>query len=97
VYVSELWWTAGSSSYRRGRIEHDELGRVSVYTVEGQLVARWGGEPDPCAAGNFCAPHGLCVDSRGDVYVAEVTYTFAAQNNLVPSDCHTFQKFTRVR
>jgi hypothetical protein len=67
-----------------------------VYTVDGQVVARWGGEGDPCAPGNFCAPHGLCVDSQGDVYVGEVSYTFAASRGKVPRDCHMFQKFTRV-
>jgi len=24
-------------------------------------------------AGQFCAPHGLAIDSHGDLYVAEVT------------------------
>jgi hypothetical protein len=39
------------------------------------------------------APHDIAVDSRGDVYVAEVTHTFAGKAGLVPPDCHTFQKF----
>jgi hypothetical protein len=34
------------------------------------------------------------VDSRGDVYVAEVTWTFAVSRGLVQQGCHTFQKFT---
>src|SRR5262249_53752783 len=97
VYVSELWWTAGSTSYRRGKREQDEFGRVSIYTIDGELVARFGGQDDPCAPSNFAAPHGISVDSRGDVYVAEVTYTFAASNGLVQRDCHMLQKFTRVR
>jgi hypothetical protein len=48
------------------------------------------------AAGNFVAPHDVCVDSRGDVYVAEVTYTFAGRAGLVPEDTHTLQKFVRL-
>jgi len=47
------------------------------------------------AAGNFIAPHDICVDSRGDLYVAEVTHTFAASLGLVPPDSHSFQKFRR--
>ena len=35
----------------------------------------------------------LSVDSKGDVYVAEVTWTFAVSRGLAPADCHTFQKF----
>ncbi|HEY8742449.1 MAG TPA: hypothetical protein VIU62_05095 [Chloroflexota bacterium] len=49
------------------------------------------------AAGNFIAPHDICVDSRGDLYVAEVTHTFAASLGLVAPDSHSFQKFTRDR
>ena len=30
-----------------------------------------------------------------DVYVAEVTHTFAGRAGLVPPDSHTFQKFAR--
>jgi hypothetical protein len=33
------------------------------------------------------------VDSRGDVYVSEVTWTFAVSRGHVPAGCHTFQKF----
>ncbi|HZW31283.1 MAG TPA: peptidyl-alpha-hydroxyglycine alpha-amidating lyase family protein [Isosphaeraceae bacterium] len=95
VHVSELWWRPGQRSYRHGIIPDDRPGRVSVFDLNGVLLARWGG-PDRCAPGNFCAPHGLCVDSQGSLYVAEVTYTFAGRAGLVPPDCHTLQKFTRV-
>ncbi|HEX2033730.1 MAG TPA: peptidyl-alpha-hydroxyglycine alpha-amidating lyase family protein [Chloroflexota bacterium] len=94
VYVSELWWRVGQRSQVRGEILDDQPGRASVFDAEGRVLARWGG-PDRCAAGNFVAPHDICVDSRGDVYVAEVTYTFAGRAGLVPPDCHTFQKFRR--
>ncbi len=94
VYVSELWWRPGQRSYTRGVIEEDRPGRVSVFDLNGKVLARWG-SADRCAPGSFCAPHDICADSRGNVYVAEVTYTFAAKAGLVPPDCHTFQKFTR--
>jgi hypothetical protein len=98
VYVSELWWRVGQRSYRHGPIEQDRFGRVSILDGEGRVLSRWGGfGPDRCAPGDFCAPHGLYVDSRGDVYVGEVTYTFAGQHGIVPPDCHTLQKFVRVR
>ena len=41
----------------------------------------------------LAAPHGLAVDSKCDVYVGEVTWTFAVSRGLAPADCHTFQKF----
>ncbi|MGH2460732.1 MAG: peptidyl-alpha-hydroxyglycine alpha-amidating lyase family protein [Chloroflexota bacterium] len=94
VYVSELWWRPGMLSYTHGPIVDDLPGRVSVYDAGGRVLTRWG-SADRCAPGNFCAPHDLCVDSHGSLYVAEVTYTFAAKAGLVPTDCHTFQKFAR--
>jgi len=67
--------------------------RLSIFDIEGKLLARWGGE-DRCAPGSFAAPHGLWVDSRGDLYVGEVTHTALGQFGMVPPDCHTVQKFT---
>jgi len=94
VYVSELWWRPGQHSYAHGAIEEDLPGRVSVFDRTGKLLKRWG-SADRCAPGSFCAPHDVCVDSQGSVYVAEVTWTFAAKAGLVPADCHVFQKFAR--
>ena len=94
VYVSELWWRVGQSSFVHGSIKHDLPGRVSVLDLKGNVLLRWC-SADRCAAGNFIAPHTLCVDSRGDLYVGEVTYTFGVKNGLVPADAHTFQKFMR--
>jgi hypothetical protein len=91
MYVSELVWRAGQQSFRHGPIQRDLPSRVSVLDMNGTVLARIGG-PDPCAPGSFCAAHGLAVDSRGDLYVAEVTNTIGVKPGLVPPDCHTFQK-----
>jgi DNA-binding beta-propeller fold protein YncE len=92
-YVSELWWQPGQTSGRYGPADPNiKSGRVSVYDKDGRAIGRWGGA-DPVAAGNFAAPHGLAVDSRRDVYVSEVTWTFAGSRGHVPATCHTFQKF----
>jgi DNA-binding beta-propeller fold protein YncE len=49
-----------------------ELGaRVSVVDLDGNILARWGGERSH-KPGEFWAPHGIWVDSQGDMYVAEV-------------------------
>jgi len=52
---------------------------------------------DATAPGSFAAPHGVAVDSRGDVYVSEVTWTFAVSRGLAPEGTHTFQKFALAR
>ena len=58
--------------------------RISVFNLDGQLLARWGEHGE--APGQFAnGPHGLWLDSRGDLYVAEVPFL---DNRL--------QKFTRV-
>jgi DNA-binding beta-propeller fold protein YncE len=98
VYVSELQWMPGQKSFRQGAVSSRQAARVSVYDEEGKLLSRLdeiGG--NPCASGSFCAPHSLAVDSHGDLYVGEVTYTFAVSRGNAPEDCHTFQKLARVR
>lgn len=98
VYVGELWWRVGQRSFVHGETTVDKPGRATVLAPNGKILARWGG-PDRAAPGNFVAPHCICSDSRGDVYVGEVTYTFAARPGLglVPPDTHTFQKFALDR
>jgi DNA-binding beta-propeller fold protein YncE len=49
--------------------------RVSIFTTDGKLLARWGSpEKDPWKA-LLVAPHSISVDSRGDVYIGEVAMT----------------------
>jgi sugar lactone lactonase YvrE len=95
IYVSELWRRTEDQSRRLGWIPEDQHGRVSVYDATGTVLARLGG-PDRCAAGNFIAPHGISVDSHGDLYVSEVTQSFAVRRGLVPEGSHTLQKFAHV-
>jgi DNA-binding beta-propeller fold protein YncE len=92
AHVSELWWHPSQVSRRHGTITDARYGRVSVYDHDGRVLARWG-SPDATAAGSFVAPHGIAIDSRGDLYVAEVSWTFAVSRGLAPEGAHTFQKF----
>jgi hypothetical protein len=50
--------------------------RLAIVDPKGKTLARLGGEAGPgLETGKFIAPHGLAVDSRGDIYVGEVSYT----------------------
>ena len=42
----------------------------------GQILAHLGTEPIGEGLGQFIAPHGIALDSRGDIYVAEVANTY---------------------
>ena len=95
VYVSSLWWRVGQNSYASGAIRFDLPGHISVLDSAGNLLLRWI-TADRCRPGGFAAPHTLCVDSHGDLYVGEVTYTYGVARGGVPEDCHTFQKLART-
>lgn len=47
--------------------------QVSIYTLDGKLITQWGGGRKSEKPGEFRAyPHGIWMDSHGDLYVAEV-------------------------
>jgi hypothetical protein len=89
--VSELGWRAGQRSFVHGP-RPDLPSRVTILDMTGAVVDRWGGA-DAQAPGNFIAAHGIAVDSAGDLYVAEVSWTIGVSQGLVPAGCHTLQKF----
>jgi DNA-binding beta-propeller fold protein YncE len=72
-------------------------GRVSIYNLQGELQSRWGGGDNPCAPGDFFAPHDISIDARGDLYVGEVMISAGGNRGLVSPDCHSLQKFVRIR
>ena len=65
--------------------------RVSIFTNDGRLLARWGGGGKDRETTLFIAPHAIAVDSRGDLYVGEVSGTFGG----VDRGSRTVQKFAR--
>ena len=94
VYVAEVGFHAGR--FPGLEIPPDGSGgRASIFNRDGVLQARWGGGTNPCAPGDFFAPHDVWMDSQGDLYVSEVTMSGGGNQGLVPPDCHTLQKFVR--
>ena len=51
-----------------------ELGqRVTIMTLDGEVISQWGSERGSTVPGEFFAcPHGIWLDSHGDIYVGEV-------------------------
>lgn len=94
VFVGEMAWEEGATSMAGRPYTEVRTTQLSVRDLDGRLLASWGG-PDPCAPGSFASPHGLWVDSHGDLYVAEVTHTALSRTNRWHPGCHTLQKFAR--
>jgi hypothetical protein len=71
-----------------------------VFRKDGKIVARFGDDSAKRAApGNFIAPHGIALDSRGNLYVSEVSGTFGARAKRLSWELtrnHQIQKFARV-
>lgn len=53
--------------------------RMSIYTDKGLRVARFGDNGTGLKPEQFISPHGIAVDSHGDIYVGEVSYTAWAE------------------
>lgn len=58
--------------------------RMSILSIDGKLLARWGRDKPTDEPGYFFAAHAACTDSHGDLYVGEVL------------DGQRIQKFIRI-
>ncbi len=70
----------------------------TVRDAEGNILSTWGAT-DPCATDGFSAPHGMWVDSHGDIYVGEVTHTALSgfyKRTTWHEGCATLRKFVRI-
>jgi outer membrane protein assembly factor BamB len=94
VFVGEMAWNLDETHMDGRPYTEARSAQMSVRDLEGNLLTRWGGD-DPCAPGSFASPHGICVDSRGDLYVGEVTHTALSRASRWSPACHALQKFTR--
>lgn len=74
--------------------------RVSIWTSRGQLLARLETAPAAgTAPGQFLSPHGIAVDSVGDIYVGEVSRTswpLRFPGAPMPSVIRSLQKLAKV-
>ena len=95
LYVAELWWRKGLKTPKGEEITTDRYGRISILNSAGSVLSRHGGGA-PNTLGNFTAPHGVAVDSRGDVYIADVAYTIGVGPGLVPPSAPTLHKLRRT-
>ena len=75
--------------------------RLSVWSHEGKLLARLGVTPAAgTGPGQFTSPHGIVVDSHGDIYVAEVAQTAWPSlfpGTPAPPNLRSVQKLVKVK
>lgn len=70
----------------------EAMQRVSIFTIDGKLLARWGNEGVDDVTQLFSAPHAIAVDSHGDIYIGEV----AMSRLKIDRGPRTLQKFARI-
>jgi DNA-binding beta-propeller fold protein YncE len=91
AYVGELGVAISSNAQANG------VGpRISLYDTKGNVLARLGNKPEGEVPGQFIAPHGICIDSRGDIYLGEVSWTHTGSRLTPPRELRSLQKLTRV-
>ena len=70
--------------------------RIAIYSHKGERLARLGDRPAGLEPGQFISPHGLAVDSRGDIYVGEVSFTNWGRRGPIPPGLRSLQKLAKV-
>jgi DNA-binding beta-propeller fold protein YncE len=69
--------------------------RVDILNLDGQMLCQFGDPYEGEGPGQLIGPHGVCTDSRGDIYVGEVSYTVRGSHENPPREMRSFQKFIR--
>ena len=91
VYIGELGY--GMAVNR----DHPNIGpRITVLNTSGERLAVVGHLGFGQEEGQFMAPHGLCLDSHDSLYIGEVAWTNANNNNLPADGVRSFQKLVRA-
>lgn len=91
VYVGEYF--AGIASNLTGL----DLGpRVTIFDKNGNVKARLSNQPFGPEPGRFYSPHGIAVDSKGAIYVAEVSWSEYGQDKGPPYELRSMQKLVRM-
>ena len=70
--------------------------RITVMNTKGERLARIGHLGLGEDVGQFVAPHSISLDSRGDLYVGEVAWTFLKGLGEPRDQVRSFQKLVRV-
>jgi DNA-binding beta-propeller fold protein YncE len=91
VYIGQL------PTHLAVNADYPNLGAcVSIHDLSGRSLARLGGAYAGEEPGQFTAPHALAVDSRGDLYVGEVSWSAYGRLLDPPRTARSFRKLVKV-
>lgn len=90
IYIGEYF--CGISSNRNGT----NLGpRVTIMDLKGNIRAQLSDQSYGDEPGRFYSPHGIAVDSKGDIYVAEVSWSDYGSQMDPPRELRSLQKLVK--
>ena len=91
IYVGELGWATSVNK------DMPNIGpRVSVLNRNGRVLQRIGTAGYGLNPGQFIAPHGIGLDSKRNIYVAEVAHTNISHHSKPPNNLRSFQKLQKT-
>ena len=70
--------------------------RIGIYGADGEMLARFGDPEEGEGPGQFIAPHGVAVDSHGDIYVGEVSFAIRGMHMDPPTELRSLTKLRRL-
>ena len=85
---------------KQGATKKDYIGNIFSEGLDmdknGNILQRIGNNGYGFETGQFVAPHGICLDSNKDIYVAEVARTNMSHYTTPPDTVRSFQKLRKV-
>ena len=93
IYIGEL---CGESPTDSNPIPPGLGHRVGILSPDGKLLARFGHPEEGEEPGKFIAPHGIGVDSMGDIYIGEVSFTIRGSKLDPPRELRSLSKLKKI-
>ena len=70
--------------------------RISIFNTSGERLARLGHPGFGFDVGQFYAPHSICLDSAGNIFLGEVDWTYCQSLGEPRDDVRSLQKLAKV-
>jgi DNA-binding beta-propeller fold protein YncE len=79
-------------------VDYPNIGAcVTIHDLSGKQLARLGDARVGEEPGQFTAPHSIAVDSRGDLYIGEVSWSAYGRRLASPRTARSFRKLIRQK